>query len=76
MEEGITTESYEEATLFPDMDGKMKDIEDGIESDSIKEIMEELTDSPLDDLKKIVDDFKPMGPTKKASGGIARLLGE
>ena len=38
--------------------------------------MEELTDSPLDDLKKIVDDFKPMGPTKKASGGIARMLGE
>jgi len=60
MEEGITTESYEEATLFPDMDGKMKDIEDGIEPDSIKEIMEEVTETI----------------TKKASGGIARLLGE
>ena len=60
MEEGITKESYEEATLFPDMDGKMKDIEDGIEPDSIKEIMEEVTETI----------------TKKASGGIARLLGE
>ena len=60
MEEGITTESYEEATLFPDMDGKMKDIEDGIEPNSIKEIMEEVTETI----------------TKKASGGIARLLGE
>ena len=36
MEEGgQTIERYEEATLFPDMDGKMKDIEDGIEPDSI-----------------------------------------
>jgi len=60
MEEGITKESYEEATLFPDMDGKMKDIEDGIEPDSIKEIMEEITEVK----------------TKKASGGIAKLLGE
>ena len=44
MEEGVTVERYEEATLFPDMDGKMKDIEDGIEPDSIKEIMEEITE--------------------------------
>jgi len=60
MEEGITRESYEEATLFPDMDGKMKDIEDGIEPDSIKEIMEEVSETI----------------TKKASGGLAHLLGE
>ena len=60
MEEGMTVERYEEATLFPDMDGKMKDIEDGIEPDSIKEIMEEVSE-------KI---------TKKASGGLANLLGE
>ena len=44
MEDGMTVERYEEATLFPDMDGKMKDIEDGIEPDSIKEIMEEITE--------------------------------
>ena len=44
MEEGMTVERYDEATLFPDMDGKMKDIEDGIEPDSIKEIMEEITE--------------------------------
>ena len=59
-EGGQTIEKYEEATLFPDMDGKMKDIEDGIEPDSIKEIMEEVSE-------KI---------TKKASGGLAHLLGE
>ena len=44
MDDGMTVERYEEATLFPDMDGKMKDIEDGIEPDSIKEIMEEITE--------------------------------
>ena len=60
MEEGVTVERYEEATLFPDMDGKMKDIEDGIEPDSIKEIMEEVSETI----------------TKKASGGLAHLLGE
>ena len=37
--------------------------------DPLKNYSKELTDSPLDDLKKIVDDFKPMGPTKKAEGG-------
>ena len=59
---GITRESYDEATLFPDMDGKMKDIEDGIEPDSIKEIIEET--------------IKEAPPIKKAGGGIARMLGE
>ena len=59
---GITRESYDEATLFPDIDGKMKDIEDGIEPDSIQEIIEEtIKDAP---------------PIKKAGGGIATMLGE
>ena len=55
-------DEYEEATIRPDMDGKMKDIEDGIEPDSIKEIIEETT--------------KEAPSIKKASGGIARMLGE
>ena len=59
---GITRESYDEATLFPDMDGKMKDIEDGIEPDSIQEIIEET--------------LKEAPSIKKAGGGIARMLGE
>tara|TARA_R100001480_G_scaffold4239_1_gene10563 strand:+ start:77 stop:1330 length:1254 start_codon:yes stop_codon:yes gene_type:complete len=61
MEEGgMSMERYEEATLRPDGDGKLKDIEDGIEADSIKEIIEEINKSK----------------TKKASGGLANLLGE
>ena len=59
---GMTKESYDEATLFPDMDGKMKDIEDGIEPDSIQEIIEETT--------------KQTPSIKKAGGGIATMLGE
>ena len=43
--------------------------------DPLKDYSKELTDSPLDDLKKIVDDFKPMGPPKprdkKYTGGRA-----
>ena len=61
-EEGISVEQYDEATLFPDMDGKMKDIEDGIEPDSIQEIIEETT--------------KEAPSIKKAGGGIATMLGE
>jgi len=42
--------------------------------DPLKNYSKELTDSPLDDLKKIIDDFEPMGPTKprdkKYTGGI------
>ena len=59
---GMTKESYDEATLFPDIDGKMKDIEDGIEPDSIQEILEET--------------IKEAPPIKKAGGGIAVMLGE
>ena len=62
MEEGMSVERYDEATLFPDMDGKMKDIEDGIEPDSIQEIIEETT--------------KQTPSIKKAGGGIATMLGE
>jgi hypothetical protein len=61
-EDGMIPDEYEEATIRPDMDGKMKDIEDGIEPDSIREIIKEVSDE---------------APSiKKAGGGIARMLGE
>ena len=37
----IITDEYEEITARPDMEGKLKDVDDGIEEDSITEIMEE-----------------------------------
>jgi hypothetical protein len=52
---------YDEYTVRPDSDGKLRDSEDGL--DSIDEILEEVGDSDSMTLKK-------------ASGGIARMLGE
>jgi len=61
-EDGVIPDEYEEATIRPDGDGKMKDFEDGIEPDSIQEIIKEVSDQ---------------APSiKKAGGGIARMLGE
>ena len=61
-EDGVIPDEYEEATIRPDGDGKMKDFEDGIEPDSIKEIIKEAT--------------KEAPSIKKANGGIAMMLGE
>ena len=47
-------------TIRPDAEGKLKDVEDGIED--VSEIIEEAT--------------KSSPPIKKAAGGIARMLGE
>ena len=52
---------YDEYTVRPDADGKLRDSEDGL--DSINEILEEVGDTTAMTLKK-------------ASGGIARMLGE
>ena len=41
--------------------------------DPLKDYSKELTDSPLDDLKKIVDDFEPIGPPKPKK---SRMLDE
>ena len=55
-------DEYEELTVRPDGEGKMKDVEDGIEPESIQEIVEEVTgEAPS---------------IKKAGGGIATMLGE
>ena len=52
---------YEEVTVRPDMDGKMKDVEDGL--DNLDEILNEVGE--VQTKKK-----------KLASGGIAYMLGE
>ena len=59
-EDGIVPDEYEEITVRPDAEGKLKDVEDGIED--VSEIIEEAT--------------KSSPPIKKAGGGIARMLGE
>ena len=59
-EDGVVPDEYEELTVRPDAEGKLKDVEDGIED--VSEIIEEAT--------------KSSPPIKKATGGIARMLGE
>ena len=58
---GKTVDEYDEFTARPDIDGKMKDVEDGVPDDVIEEgtVFE--------------DNMTEFG---KASGGIARMLGE
>ena len=53
-------DEYEELTARPDMEGKLKDIEEGI--DDASEFIEEAS--------------KSAPPIKKAAGGLAYMLGE
>jgi hypothetical protein len=57
-------EEYEEFTARPDAEGKMKDVEPGVPDEVVQEgtIFE--------------DNMTEFGMTKKASGGIARMIGE
>ena len=59
-EDGMIADEYEELTIRPDREGKLKDVEEGIEDAS--EIIEEAT--------------KSAPPIKKAAGGLAYMLGE
>ena len=69
-DEGLETQKairapdeYIEGTVYPDMDGKMKDFEEGLD------------EAIHLDFKKIADEKKTL-IIKKASGGVAHLLGE
>ena len=57
-------DEYEEFTVRPDRDGKMKDIEGGVPD----EVVQEGT--------MFEDTITEFGKTKKASGGLAKMLGE
>ena len=62
-------DEYEEYTARPDIDGKMKDVEDGVPDEVVKDgsiSKEELEQEIIDQLAR----------DKKASGGIAMMLGE
>jgi antitoxin component of RelBE/YafQ-DinJ toxin-antitoxin module len=64
-------DEYEELTVRPDEDGKMKDVEEGIEPEGIKEILEELDvgGGNLDELT-----LQEIKKGKLASGGRVGLL--
>ena len=59
-EEGRVADEYEEYTIRPDEDGKLKDIDTGI--DDVSDIIKEATDQAPS--------------IKKAGGGLAYMLGE
>ena len=59
---------YDEVTVRPDMDGKMKDVDNGL--DSIDEIMRDA------DMIETNYKIKPDGRPKKSGGGVAYMLGE
>ncbi len=59
---------YEEVTVKPDMDGKMKDVDVGL--DNIDEIMRDA------DIIETNYKIKPDGRPKKSGGGVAYMLGE
>ena len=59
---------YDEVTVKPDMDGKMKDVDVGL--DNIDEIMRDA------DIIETNYKIKPDGRPKKSGGGVAYMLGE
>ena len=64
-----TVDEYEEFTARPDIDGKMKDVEDGVPDEVVREGSigkEELEQEIIDQIAR----------EKKASGGLAYMLGE
>ena len=66
-------DEYEELTVRPDPEGKMKDVEDGIEPESIQEIVEEVGQGGgnLDQTT-----LEEIARGRLASGGVAMMLGE
>ena len=66
-------DEYEESTGYTDKDGKLKDVESGVSEETVMDgsiSKEELEQEIIEQLSKETSSIK------KASGGIARMLGE
>ena len=66
---GKVVDEYEEFTARPDIDGKMKDVEDGVPDEVVREGSISKEELEQEIVEQIARD-------KKASGGIAMMLGE
>ena len=66
---GTPADEYEEFTARPDIDGKMKDVEDGVPDEVVREGSISKEELEQEIVEQIARD-------KKASGGIAMMLGE
>jgi len=81
-DEGLETQKgfqepdeYIEGTVRPDMDGKMKDFEEGLDED-VHEFFKEIADEIGDVYYEDVNITGKLKRPKKASGGLAYALGE
>ena len=67
-------DEYEEVTVRPEPDtGRLKEVEDGIEPDSVKEIMEEVGPGGGNLDQRTLEEI---ARGRLASGGVAMMLGE
>ena len=66
-------DEYEELTIRPEPEGKMKDVEDGIEPESIQEIVEEVGQGGGNLDQRTLEEI---ARGRLASGGVAMMLGE
>ena len=66
---GKVVDEYEEFTARPDIDGKMKDVEDGVPDEVVREGSISKEELEQEIVEQIARD-------KKASGGLAYMLGE
>ena len=75
MTKGKNHDEYEEVTVRPDSDTgeDEKDVEDGIEADSVKEIMEEVGQGGGNLDQRTLEEI---ARGRLASGGVAMMLGE
>ena len=73
-----TPDEYFEGTVRPDMDGKMKDVDEYIDDMDHLELKEIADEANPYRLKVYEEDMATVHPkkTKKASGGLAHMLGE
>ena len=68
-----TPDEYEEATIYPEPDtGRLKDVEDGVDENTIKEIIEEVSEGGGNVDEVTLQKIKK-GEQGLAGGGIARV---
>jgi hypothetical protein len=69
----IPADEYEELTIRPDIDGKMKEVDDGLSNSTKQSIMEEVGQGGGNLDQRTLEEI---ARGKLASGGVAMMLGE
>ena len=69
----IPADEYEELTIRPDIDGKMKEVDDGLSNSTKQSIMEEVGQGGGNLDQRTLEEI---ARGRLASGGVAMMLGE